>query len=223
MDKPWKVIVAFIGVFMAGAVFGGFFSLGVGRELLVRNGPPAAPVMAAAPVAPVALAPTAAPTQTPAANPVAKGPNAAGRVNLPPAVGSARILRQIANKLDLTAAQKERITPLIQRAIEDLWRIEQNNSRENSYIVQRLRQDIGKQLTAEQRVRSDELWEKQLQILRARQVEAQAQVKGTAGQKAPAGANATSGTNASPAVTTPAPENPAASTSTPPAPGGEKK
>ena len=27
MDKPWKVIVAFIGVFIAGAVFGGVFSL----------------------------------------------------------------------------------------------------------------------------------------------------------------------------------------------------
>lgn len=27
MDKPWKVIFAFVGIFIAGAVFGGFFTL----------------------------------------------------------------------------------------------------------------------------------------------------------------------------------------------------
>lgn len=32
MDKPWKVIFAFVGVFIAGAVFGAFFTLRVDRE-----------------------------------------------------------------------------------------------------------------------------------------------------------------------------------------------
>jgi Spy/CpxP family protein refolding chaperone len=32
MNKPWKVILAFFGVFLAGAVFGGFVSLRVARS-----------------------------------------------------------------------------------------------------------------------------------------------------------------------------------------------
>ena len=32
MDRPWKVIFAFVGVFVAGAVFGGFFTLRSSRE-----------------------------------------------------------------------------------------------------------------------------------------------------------------------------------------------
>ena len=32
MNKPWKVILAFLGVFLAGAVFGGFISLRVARS-----------------------------------------------------------------------------------------------------------------------------------------------------------------------------------------------
>ena len=36
MNKPWKVILAFLGVFLAGAVFGGFLSLGVARHFLQR-------------------------------------------------------------------------------------------------------------------------------------------------------------------------------------------
>jgi Spy/CpxP family protein refolding chaperone len=32
MNKPWKVVLAFLGVFVAGAVFGGFISLRVSRQ-----------------------------------------------------------------------------------------------------------------------------------------------------------------------------------------------
>ncbi|MFI5357884.1 MAG: hypothetical protein ACHQ4G_11165 [Opitutales bacterium] len=38
MNKPWKVILAFLGVFVAGAVFGGFVSLRWGRGLFERGG-----------------------------------------------------------------------------------------------------------------------------------------------------------------------------------------
>jgi hypothetical protein len=33
MEKPWKVVAAFIGVFIAGSVFGGFFALRIGRQV----------------------------------------------------------------------------------------------------------------------------------------------------------------------------------------------
>ncbi|MSU66184.1 MAG: hypothetical protein EXS38_08815 [Opitutus sp.] len=38
MDKPWKVILAFVGVFIAGSVFGGFFALRIGHQIAQRAG-----------------------------------------------------------------------------------------------------------------------------------------------------------------------------------------
>jgi Spy/CpxP family protein refolding chaperone len=41
MGNPWKVVAAFVGVFIAGTVFGGLFALGVGQRYLDgRRGPP---------------------------------------------------------------------------------------------------------------------------------------------------------------------------------------
>lgn len=39
MNKPWKVILAFLGVFLAGAVFGGFISLRMARERFFKEPP----------------------------------------------------------------------------------------------------------------------------------------------------------------------------------------
>ncbi len=43
MEKPWKVISAFIGVFIAGAIFGGFFTMRAssGRRIQAPPPPPA--------------------------------------------------------------------------------------------------------------------------------------------------------------------------------------
>jgi hypothetical protein len=37
MEKPWKVIAAFVGVFIAGSVFGGFFALRIGRQVIAQQ------------------------------------------------------------------------------------------------------------------------------------------------------------------------------------------
>lgn len=37
MQSPWKVIFAFLGIFVAGSVFGGFFALRIEQELEERN------------------------------------------------------------------------------------------------------------------------------------------------------------------------------------------
>src|SRR5207248_10892094 len=42
MDKPWKVIFAFVGVFIAGAVFGGLFTLRTSAKRFVAE--PARPL-----------------------------------------------------------------------------------------------------------------------------------------------------------------------------------
>jgi len=94
-------------------------------------------------------------------------------------------MRQVTNKLALTATQKAQIAPLIQRAVEDFWRQQQNFSRENAFLLERLKQDIGKELTSEQRAQLSDLWFKALEVTRRRQSEAQAQRQsGKAGEPA---------------------------------------
>ena len=138
MDKPWKVVFAFIGIFIAGAVFGGFFSLRIGGRVLQM--------------------------QAPARNP---GPKAGFAAQQGPLLGgvepvrAAQIMRRYAEQLDLTPEQKERINPLIQRATEDIRRQQQINFRENSVILQRLQQDLAKELTPEQRKRLEKMEQRQ--------------------------------------------------------------
>ena len=107
-------------------------------------------------------------------------------------------MRRIANQLDLSPAQRERIGPIINRALQDFWREQQNFARENVFHLQRLKQDISKELLPEQQMRLDELWQKQLEALRRKQLEAQAQ------RQASVRAAAGGGAAAKPAPTEPA-------------------
>ncbi len=43
MDKPWKVVCAFVLVFMAGAIFGGVFTVGFSARRLAAVTPKASP------------------------------------------------------------------------------------------------------------------------------------------------------------------------------------
>jgi hypothetical protein len=172
MDKPWKVVLAFLGVFIAGAVFGGFFSLGLGRKIWE---------MEALPAKPATPATTATASTTPAAPNVARpAPQPQQFLPEPQAVQSAQLLRRVTNQLNLTATQKTQITPIIQRAVQDFWRQQQNFSRENAFLLQRLKQDIAKELTPEQQTRLDDLWLKQLDLFRKKQADAQAQARAVA-------------------------------------------
>jgi hypothetical protein len=177
MDKPWKVILAFLGVFVAGAIFGGFFSLGIGRKIWEIE----APVMTAKVAVP------------PAKPPGADGTKEKERKSsqfMPQSVQSAQMMRRVTNQLGLSAEQKASIAPIIQRSLQDIWRQQQNLYRETTYITQRMKEDIAKELTAEQQKQLDELWTKALDQFRKRQAEAQAQAKAEAQQKR---ANASSG------------------------------
>jgi hypothetical protein len=153
MEKPWKVIAAFLGVFVAGAVFGGFFSIGLGSRWLATQQNPAVPAApAVATSSAVVAAPVSAPTQP--------------LLSLPMTWQAPQLMRRYAEKLDLTPEQKERITPLIHRAIEDYRRVQQTTFRETGIILKRLQQDIGKELTPEQQKKLGEMEERQREILR---------------------------------------------------------
>ena len=178
MEKPWKVIAAFGGVFVAGSVFGGLLAL----RFSARE---SSPVLAPLAISPPAPAPTPgqtpAPSQTPAQfPPQPKGPGAranavSAQLQLPPgmAVQAPQLMRRYVERLDLTAEQKERITPLIQRATADLRRQQQTNFRETGIIFQHLQEDLAKELTPGQRTRLDEMTESQRLLIERQQLEKQ--------------------------------------------------
>ena len=180
MDKPWKVILAFLGVFVAGAVFGGFFSLGVGRKIWEIEGS--------------AIAATKA-VQPPAKQPAAEGTKEKDRDRkssqfMPQSVQSAQMMRRITNQLNLTAEQKASVAPIIQHAVQDIWRQQQNLYRETTYLTQRMKEDIARELTPEQQKQLEDLWSKALEQFRKRAAEAQAQAKAEAQQKRANGSGA---------------------------------
>jgi hypothetical protein len=170
MEKPWKVIVAFVGVFIAGSVFGGLLALRLNQRDLAPRFSPAAVTLRSGP-APAHGQPALAPAQ-PQANPqVPRLTAAVPQLQLPPgmAVQAPQLMRRYVERLGLTAEQKERINPLIQRAAADLRRQQQTNFRETGIIFQHLQEDLGKELTPAQRGRLDEMAEHQRQIIEQRE------------------------------------------------------
>jgi Spy/CpxP family protein refolding chaperone len=134
MDNPWKVISAFVGVFIAGAVFGGFFTARTASRKIQEVQPP-----------PAAVAVTPAPPQsTPAVN----RPNANNRggVSVTPVM-----LQRLAVQLKLTDEQKEKITPIIKRADDDMRYLRTENFRSTSRVLERMHADISVLLTPEQK------------------------------------------------------------------------
>lgn len=169
MEKPWKVIVAFVGVFIAGSVFGGLLALRITDRDLSQQ--PSVAMVTPPPAAP-STTPAAAVTTAPA-QPTAPRPNLTQipQVQLPATmvVQAPQLMRRYVDRLDLTPEQKERIHPLIVRATNDLSRQKQTNLRETGIIIQHLQEDLAKELTVAQRGRLEEMAEHQRQIIEARE------------------------------------------------------
>lgn len=184
MEQPWKVIVAFVGVFIAGSIFGGLLALRLDNRDLAPRFPPVA--MTPRPAStPSAGQPPLSPAQ-PQANPQLPRLTAAvPQMQLPPgmAVQAPQLMRRYVDRLDLTTEQKERINPLIQRAAADLRRQQQTNFRETGIIIQHLQEDLGKELTPAQRGRLDEMAEHQRQIIEQRERQQAEKQRAQQGQK----------------------------------------
>jgi hypothetical protein len=147
MEKPWKVIFAFVSVFIAGAIFGAFFSLRTGGQL------------------PRMKAGEFRARKGDAQNAVGQAPQSRPLLGPSQPVQAAQIMRRYTERLDLSPEQRKKVNPLIQRATEDIRRQQQNNFRENGIIVQRLQQDISRELRPEQRARLAEMEERQRELM----------------------------------------------------------
>ncbi len=142
MGGSWKVILAFLGVFVAGAVFGGLFTVrSAGRRLAEEQ----QQQQQQSPATVVNVAPA---TQKPATN----RPNAANNANrIAVQTITPVMMQRLATQLKLTDEQREKIKPIVARADEDMRFLRQENFHSTNRVLDRMHSDIAALLTDEQR------------------------------------------------------------------------
>src|SRR5687767_7840812 len=104
METPWKVIVAFVGVFAAGAIFGGVFTLRASSKRFATEYAPKNPRIDQATL-PTKAPPPIAPAR---GNPI-----------------TPTLMRQFTRRFNFTPEQNETFTKIVSRAGEDLYRLRQ--------------------------------------------------------------------------------------------------
>jgi hypothetical protein len=150
MEVPWKVIFAFIGVFIAGAIFGGVFTVGVSARRVINNPRQLAKEGAAL----QQLAPAKEKKIETAGPPAPAGIAVRQNPILP------HLMNQFTKRLNLTPEQKRAITPTLGRAAEDLQRLRQENFADVTRVTERMYADVSAVLTMEQRTELEN-WRKQ--------------------------------------------------------------
>jgi hypothetical protein len=142
MDVPWKVILAFLGVFVAGAVFGGVFTLGVSARRNVN-----VPRQASGTDKPVAQFPAVVQPKAQVA-----GPQAPKVATTRPNPITPVLMNQFTRKLSgLTPPQKDSLRTILGRAGEDYHRLRQDNLADVTRVTERMYADVSGVLTLEQR------------------------------------------------------------------------
>lgn len=148
MNQKAKVISAFAGVFTAGAVCGGFFTLGA------VNRQQAATVAVATPAG---TPPVTVTTATPPADTTTDGKAPAPRSQPVVRNISPSLMRTYARRLNLTDQQRATIQPVIASAEDELRRLRTQNLQETTRVMNRMYTDISQTLTEEQRTELDGL------------------------------------------------------------------
>ncbi|MFA5057832.1 MAG: hypothetical protein WC485_06935, partial [Opitutaceae bacterium] len=72
----------------------------------------------------------------------------------------ARQMERVAQELQLTPEQRERIKPIVKRNMEELARLRRESMRTVHEIIQRMETDIAAELTPEQRVKYEQILKK---------------------------------------------------------------
>lgn len=147
MEVPWKVIFAFVGVFVAGAIFGGVFTIGVSARRFAQAPEPLSqggerPLQKLPPVA-QPKAQVAGPN--PQAAKLAKEQYRSNPI-------TPVLMNQFTRKLSgLTESQQESLRKTLGRAGEDLHRYRQENLTDVARVTERMYADVAAILTMEQR------------------------------------------------------------------------
>lgn len=162
MDKPWKVVFAFLGVFMAGAVFGGLFTLRASAkrfaselELSRATPPPPAVVVKESPTP----GPAAAPAQ-------AATPPAAKATPTPQDRNVIVVMRQLIQRVSPTSDQQKAMRIIVARATEDLQRLQREHWQDTTRVTERMYEDLGAVLSPEQRTQLEKMRQEMLERVR---------------------------------------------------------
>jgi len=135
VQSPWKVVFAFLGVFAAGAVFGGLFTMRASGKRFAPT-------------------PTVVALATPAIErkeeKEERKAEKAARPQQAPGIAPAMV-RQFTQRLNLNAEQREKIRPLVGRAAEDLQRLTRDYLQETSRVREQMYIGVSAWLTPEQK------------------------------------------------------------------------
>lgn len=118
MNRPWKLILLLVGIFVAGVATGACIDW---RRLFDQG--------------------------------TTKTPRSTVAVEL----WAPKQLTRLTDNLDLTAAQLDQIRPIIRRYMEELDRLRTYSRNETGVIFERMEREIGEKLSAEQRVKFDQI------------------------------------------------------------------
>lgn len=171
METPWKVIVAFVGVFAAGAIFGGVFTLRASNKRFAEPAP------------------------RPIDQPVTKvqPPQGPPRVAVNPITPA--LMRTFTRRFNFTPEQKEGVAKILGRAGEDLSRLRQQNYADVSRVNERMYADMSALMSPEQRADLEKMrreWHEKIEAGRQRKSEgAGAEEGGRDRQKEKGGARPT--------------------------------
>jgi uncharacterized membrane protein len=68
-----------------------------------------------------------------------------------------RTLKRLIERLELTPAQQDQIRPIVRRHMEELNRVRNQSMSDTQYVVEGMQSEISEQLTAEQRIKYEQL------------------------------------------------------------------
>ena len=80
--------------------------------------------------------------------------------------GAPAVLRHMADRLELTNEQKEKIRPLVDEAEDQIRQLRQISIKETGLILRRLQQTLAVELTPEQRKKLEKMQERQRELMR---------------------------------------------------------
>ena len=132
MMKTWQIILATIAIFVAGLVTGGATALGLAGWARNR-----------------------------ASNSFPRENAPGGRSGQQMQAFGPQLMRNLANRLDLSPEQRARIGPIVKRAVQELARERREVQLESALLIEKMQDQISEVLTPDQRVKFEDLVRKQ--------------------------------------------------------------
>jgi len=130
MVKTWQVVLATVAIFVAGLVTGAAFTLGAVRWV----------------------------ARHPRINPAQMFAYAQSRqAGAQPAQVGPQLMRSFINQLDLTDEQRARIQPIVRRTVAQLARERREVQLNSALLIERMQDQIAELLTADQRLKFEDL------------------------------------------------------------------